>query len=72
MNLKSLFLAMVLGASGLAQAADLLETFRAAQASDPVFASARAAKQAGQEKLPQGRALLLPTMRASPLNRNDP
>lgn len=65
MNLKSLFLATVFSASGLAQAADLLETFRAAQASDPVFASARAARQAGQEKLPQGRSLLLPTINLS-------
>ncbi len=62
MNLKPLFLASLLSASGWTQAADLLETFRAAQSSDPVFASARAAKQAGQEKLPQGRSLLLPTV----------
>jgi outer membrane protein len=55
----------LLGASGAAQAADLLETFRAAQANDPVFAAARAALQAGQEKLPQGRALLLPSVNLS-------
>lgn len=65
MKIKSLFLASLLGASGLTQAADLLETFRAAQSSDPVFASARAAQQVGQEKLPQGRALLLPTVNLS-------
>ena len=65
MKIKSLFLASLLGASGFTQAADLLETFHAAQSSDPVFASARAALQVGQEKLPQGRALLLPTVNLS-------
>ncbi|MDP1941304.1 MAG: TolC family outer membrane protein [Gallionella sp.] len=58
----SLLLATLLGASSWAQAADLLETLRAAQANDPVFAAARATMQAGQEKLPQGRALLLPSI----------
>ncbi len=48
-----------------ANAADLLDTFRAAQANDPVFAAARAARQAGQEKLPQGRALLMPSISLS-------
>jgi len=57
-----LLLAAVLGASATAQAADLLETFHAAQSNDPVFAAARAAQQAGQEKLSQGRATLLPTV----------
>ncbi|MDP4027555.1 MAG: TolC family outer membrane protein [Gallionella sp.] len=67
MKLKplSLLLATLLGASSWAQAADLLETFRAAQANDPVFAAARATLQAGQEKLPQGRALLLPSISLS-------
>jgi outer membrane protein len=62
MKLKPLFLATFLGASGWAQAADLLETFHAAQANDPVFAAARATQQAGQEKLPQGRSLLMPSI----------
>jgi len=61
-KLKPLFLATFLVASGWAQAADLLETFRAAQANDPVFAAARATQQAGQEKLPQGRSLLMPSI----------
>ena len=67
MNLKPLplLLATLLGASNGAQAADLLETFRAAQANDPVFAAARAAQQAGLEKLPQGRALLMPSISLS-------
>lgn len=43
-------------------AADLLDIYRAAQAEDAPFAAARAAQQAGQEKLTQGRALLLPTV----------
>jgi outer membrane protein len=46
--------------SAAASAADLLEIYREAQKSDAVYASARAAWAAGQEKLPQGRAGLLP------------
>jgi outer membrane protein len=65
MKLNPYILAAMLGASSLAQAADLLETFRAAQANDPVFAAARATLQAGQEKLPQGRSLLLPSVSVS-------
>ncbi|HTN94164.1 MAG TPA: TolC family outer membrane protein [Gallionella sp.] len=59
---RSVFLATLFGASGWAQAADLLDTYRAAQANDPVFAAARAAEQAGLEKIPQGRSLLLPSV----------
>lgn len=64
MKLKPLpfLLATLLCATSAAQAADLVETFRAAQANDPVFAAARAAQRAGQEKLPQGRSLLLPSI----------
>jgi len=62
MKLKPILLATLLAASGWAQAADLLETFHAAQANDPVFAAARATQQAGQEKLSQGRSLLLPSI----------
>ncbi|MFZ2524644.1 MAG: TolC family outer membrane protein [Candidatus Ferrigenium altingense] len=64
-NPLSLLLVTLLGASSWAQADDLLDTFRAAQANDPVFAAARATQQAGQEKLPQGRALLMPTISLS-------
>ncbi|MFA6203428.1 MAG: TolC family outer membrane protein [Gallionella sp.] len=60
-----LALAIVLGAPLCAQAADLLDIFRSAQSNDPVFAAARAAQQAGQEKLPQGRALLMPSVNLS-------
>ncbi|MDD2701971.1 MAG: TolC family outer membrane protein [Sideroxydans sp.] len=45
-----------------ASAADLIDIYRAAQTQDAVFAAARAAQQAGQEKLSQGRALLLPSV----------
>ncbi len=51
-----------LGMSGAANAIDLLDTFHAAQANDPLFGAARATQQAGQEKLPQGRALLMPSV----------
>jgi outer membrane protein len=46
-------------------AANLLEIFREAKANDAVFASARAALEAGRERLPQGRALVLPTLNAT-------
>ena len=53
---------LALGILPVAQATDLLEVYRAAQSQDAVFASARATRQAGQEKLNQGRALLLPSV----------
>ncbi|MDZ4202925.1 MAG: TolC family outer membrane protein [Gallionella sp.] len=65
MKLKPCLLAVLLVTAVPAQAADLLETFRAAQANDPVFAAARAAQLAGQEKLPQGRAPLMPSLNLS-------
>lgn len=40
----------------------MLATYHAAQSQDAVFAAARAAQRAGQEKLPQGRSLLLPSV----------
>ena len=46
-------------------AADLLQIYSEARANDPVYASARAARDAGRESLPQGLALLLPTISAS-------
>jgi outer membrane protein len=52
-------------------AADLLDTYRAAQSQDPVFAAARAARDAGQEKLTQGRALMLPNASVSANNTNN-
>ncbi|MDH4235145.1 MAG: TolC family outer membrane protein, partial [Gallionella sp.] len=61
-SLQHILFAAMLSASGGALADDLLETFRAAQANDPVFAAARAARNAGLEKLPQGRSTLLPSV----------
>ncbi|HLY95582.1 MAG TPA: TolC family outer membrane protein, partial [Sideroxyarcus sp.] len=55
-----------------ALAADLLDVYHAAQSQDSVFASARAAQQAGREKLPQGRSLMLPTVNLNAnTTRND-
>jgi outer membrane protein len=64
MKLSKMVLSVLfaLAASPLAGAADLLDIYHAAQSQDAVFASARAAQQAGQEKLTQGRSLLLPSV----------
>jgi len=43
-----------------ASAADLLEIYRLALGSDPVYSAARASREAAREKLPQGLAGLLP------------
>ena len=51
-----------------AQAADLLDTYRQALANDAQYASARAARRAGQEQLPQARAGLLPSVGLSGIN----
>ncbi|HEU0187487.1 MAG TPA: TolC family outer membrane protein [Gallionellaceae bacterium] len=60
---KRIFIALsVLGIGLPAYGADLLETYHAAQGKDPVFAGARASHQAGQEKLTQGRSLMLPSV----------
>src|SRR5436190_11906726 len=48
-----------------AGAQSLLEVFRDARTYDAQYASARYALQAGIEKLPQGRALILPTLNRS-------
>ena len=53
---------LALGIQAQAQGADLIEIYHAAQSQDAVFASARASQQAGQEKMPQGRSLLLPSV----------
>lgn len=53
---------LALGIQASARAADLMEVYHAAQGQDAVFASARAAQQAGQEKLTQGRSLLMPSV----------
>ncbi len=48
-----------------ARAADLLQIYRDALANDATYASARAARDAGLESLPQGLAQLLPTVNAT-------
>ena len=49
-------------AAGMAHGADLMGVYRDAVAYDAQFAAARAALDAGREKLPQGRSGLLPTI----------
>ena len=48
-----------------AQAEDLLQVYKEALANDPVYAGARAAMVAGEEKIPQGRSGLLPNVSIS-------
>jgi outer membrane protein len=48
-----------------ARAVDLLEVYRDAKANDAPYAAARASLEAGRERLPQGRALILPTVNAT-------
>jgi outer membrane protein len=43
-------------------AADLMQVYREAQQNDPNFAAAQATLDAGREKIPQGRAGLLPSL----------
>lgn len=58
-----LMIALAFAGSALnARAADLLQVYRDAAAFDAQFAAARAQRDAGLEKLPQGRAGLLPTL----------
>ena len=54
------FIACTLLMCQSAAAADLLDIYRAALDSDPVYRAARSSWTAAQEKLPQGRAGLLP------------
>jgi outer membrane protein len=62
MQLKPLFLALSVALAPSADAANLSEVYRSAQAYDAEFASARAAYRAGQEAAVQGRAGLLPNV----------
>ncbi len=62
-TLKPLSLMLCLaGLSTPLAAADLMDIYRQAQEQDATFASARHARDAGIEALPQGRSLLLPTI----------
>jgi outer membrane protein len=65
--LTSVCFALLFAAVPAAQtyAADLIDIYKEARGSDAVYASARAAWSAGQEKLPQGRSGLLPQVSAT-------
>jgi len=56
---RTLF-ALAITVSAAASGADLIDVFRQAQSADTTYASARAAWAAAQERIPQGRAGLLP------------
>ncbi|MFY9314595.1 MAG: TolC family outer membrane protein [Burkholderiales bacterium] len=60
-----LFLLSLAFAAAPAAAEDLLQVYRDAKAYDAQYAASRHSLQAGLEKLPQGRALLLPTLNLS-------
>ena len=62
MNKQLLLALAVLGFSFQAYASDLIGVFHAAQSQDAEFSAAVASHQAAQEKLPQGRSLLLPSV----------
>ena len=55
-------LVLILGAAQTAVAADLLSIYREAQVQDSTYAGAKAQYIGTQEKLPQARALLLPSI----------
>jgi outer membrane protein len=58
--MRTLFYALAITCSAAAHAADLLDVFRQAQSADATYAGARATWAAAQERIPQGRAGLLP------------
>jgi outer membrane protein len=57
--------ALLAGLSFPAKGEDLIQVYRDAQRYDAVFAAARHTLEAGRERLPQGRALLFPTLNLS-------
>ncbi len=65
MRPSRLALVAVLGGCFPVHAGDLLEAYHAAQANDAVFAAQMAQHEASQEKLTQGRSLMLPTLNAN-------
>ena len=56
---------LLLGAAFPAAAEDLLQVYRDAQRYDAVYNGARYALEAGRERIPQARALLLPSLNAT-------
>src|SRR5438477_9931073 len=63
--LSAVTLMFTLALSAPISAADLLEVYRDAKAYDATYAAALAARDAGREKLDQGRALILPPLNVS-------
>ncbi len=59
---NTIFLLALMGMSSSSQAADLLEVYRDARLHDAAYAAARASRDAGQERVVQGRAGLLPVI----------
>jgi outer membrane protein len=57
---RSVILALLVACSGNAAGADVIDVFRQAQGADTTYAAARAIWAAAQERIPQGRAGLLP------------
>ena len=62
---RRFWLSALLLTAAPAAAEDLIEVYRQVQANDPVWAAARANYEANIEKLPQGRAQILPTVNFS-------
>ena len=60
--LKTLIALALTGGALNVHSADLLQVYRDAVGFDAQYAAARAQRDAGREKLPQGRAGLLPTI----------
>ena len=59
---RAVVTAAALCAAWAAHAEDLMQVYRDAQRYDAQYSAARYALEAGREKLPQGRALVLPTL----------
>lgn len=71
-HLTPIVAALALAFSAGVHGANLSETYREALAHDAQYASARASYRATQEKLPQARAGLLPSVSADAyIRRND-
>ena len=61
-RLAVIALSLALGVPAAVRAEDLMQVYREAQQYDPVLASARASWNATQERVPQARAGLLPSV----------
>jgi len=68
---KWLSITYALALSPVAGGADIVQVYRMAQASDAQYAAARASWAASQERLPQGRAGLLPSVSVSAFTQSN-